>query len=184
VQSQIEGIRAEHARAAEILAERKRQLARTLRAMYVRGTPTTAEIVLRAASLRYALSHFKYMEVLARNNERLYSEIREQEQYLAATDAQLTETLFELQRNAEETRVEREQLAQTRRGRERALRRVRAQRGDQASLRTSPPARRSCSADRAPAERRWQRRRAASGDSSPMWVREARGTIPWPVAAR
>ena len=188
VRIQIDGIRAEHARAAEILSERKRQLARTLRAMYVRGTPTTAEIVLRSASLRYALSHFKYMEVLARNNERLYREIREQEQYLAATDAQLTETLFELQKNAEETRLEREQLAQTRRGRQSVLRRVRAQRAEyQASL-----------ADLAASEKKLQaiivaleeRRRAAEaggvgGDYFPdVGFAKLRGTMPWPVRGK
>jgi septal ring factor EnvC (AmiA/AmiB activator) len=76
VEGQLEGIRAEHDRASEVLAERKQQLSGTLRAMYVRGTPTTAEVVLRATTLRYALSHFKYMELLARNNERLYATSR------------------------------------------------------------------------------------------------------------
>ena len=73
------------------------------------------------------------MEVLARNNERLFRDIHEQEQYLAATDAQLTEALFELQKNAEETRVEREELTQASRGRQSALRRVRAQREERAA---------------------------------------------------
>jgi murein DD-endopeptidase MepM/ murein hydrolase activator NlpD len=130
VESQLVGIRAEHDRATEILAERKRRMARTLRAMYVRGAPTTAEVVLRTASMHYALSHFKYLELVARNNERLLGEIRDEEQHLATTDAKLTETLYAIKTNADETREEKERLAQSKRARSTALKRVRQQRAE------------------------------------------------------
>lgn len=185
VTEQLGGIRAEHERASELLAERKRQLSRTLRAMYVRGAPTSAEIVLRSESIRYALSHFKYLELLARNNERLLREIHEQEQYLAATDARLTETLFELQKNAEETRTEREQLAQVRRGRRAVLRRVRAQRAEyQAALTDLAESEKKVQSVIAALE---ERRRAAEQAGSQIDVfpdigfGKMRGSMPWPV---
>jgi murein hydrolase activator len=185
VTEQLAGIRAEHERATELLAERKRRLARTLRAMYVRGAPSSAEIVLRAESIRYALSHFKYLELLARNNERLLREIHEQEQYLAATDARLTESLFELQQNAEETRTEREQLAQVRRGRQAVLRRVRAQRAEyQAALTDLTEAEKKVQSVIAALE---ERRRAAEAAGSQIDVfpdigfAKMRGSMPWPV---
>jgi septal ring factor EnvC (AmiA/AmiB activator) len=188
VEEQIDGIRAEHARASEDLAERKRRMARTLRAMYVRGTPTNAEVVLRTASIRYALSHFKYLGLVARNNERLVQEIRVQERYLAATDAKLTETLYEITTNAEEMRDEKERLGQIRVSRQSVLQRVRRQRADyQRAI-----------SDLAAAERKVQsmitvleKRRAqalASGRGADVFpdvgFARLRGAMPWPTRGR
>ena len=188
VESQLDGIRAEHDRATEELAQRKRQLSRTLRAMYIRGTPTPAEVVLRTASMRYALSHFKYLGMVARNNERLLEEIRTEEKYLAATDAKLTETLFEISSNAEETRTEKEQLAQARRTRRSLLSRVRQQRAQYASA----------IEDLAASERKLQsfiavlekRRAAAEAAGKTLDVfpdvgfARLRGAMPWPARGR
>lgn len=188
VELQLEGIRAEHDRATEQLAQRKRQLSRTLRAMYVRGTPTPAEVVLRTASMRYALSHFKYLGLVARNNERLLEEIRSEEQYLATTDAKLTETLFEITSNAEETRTEKEQLAQARRTRRTLLSRVRQQRAQYASAID----------DLAASERKLRsfisvlekRRAAAEAAGKTLDVfpdvgfARLRGAMPWPARGR
>ena len=188
VQSQIEGIRAEHDRSTEQLAQRKRQLSRTLRAMYIRGTPTAAEVVLRTANMRYALSHFKYLGLVARNNERLLEEIRAEEKYLAATDAKLTETLFEISTNAEETRTEKEQLAQARRTRKTLLSRVRQQRAQYASA----------IEDLAASERKLRsfiavlekRRAAAEAAGKTLDVfpdvgfARLRGAMPWPARGR
>lgn len=188
LEQQLVWIRAEHEHASDVLEERKQRLGRTLRAMYVRGTPNTAEVVLRTASLRYALSHFKYLELLARNNEQLVREIRTQEEYLAATDARLTQTLTEATANAEETRLERAQLATAERAQQSALRRVRQQRAEY----------KSALDDLAAAEKKVQgviaaletKRKAAeqagrSADIFPdVGFARLKGSMPWPVRGR
>lgn len=188
VQSQLEGIRAEHDRATEELAQRKRQLSRTLRAMYIRGTPSATEVVLRTASMRYTLSHFKYLGLVARNNQRLLEDIRAEEQYLAATDAKLTETLYEISNTADETRTEKEELAQAKRTRQSLLSRVRQQRAQYASA----------IEDLAASERKLksfiavlEKRRAAAEaagktvDVFPdVGFARLRGSMPWPARGR
>ncbi len=185
---QLQGIRAEQDRASEILEERKQRLARTLRAMYERGTPTTAEVVLRTAGLRYALSNFKYMELLARNNERLVREIREQEEYLAATNARLTETLVEAQSNAEETRQEKAELVLSQKAQQSVLRRVRQQRAEyQAALADLAAAEKKVQSVIGELEKRRQAA-AASGHAEETFpdvgFARLRGTMPWPVHGR
>jgi murein DD-endopeptidase MepM/ murein hydrolase activator NlpD len=182
---QLEGIRAEHGRATEILTERKQRLARTLRAMYERGTPTTAELMLRTASVRYALSHFKYMELLARNNERLLREIRQQEEFLAATNARLTQTLVELTANAQETRQEKEELATAQRAQQTALKRVRQQRAEyQAALADLAAAEKKVQSVIAALEKKRQAAQAAGrpAETFPdIGFARLRGAMPWPV---
>jgi murein DD-endopeptidase MepM/ murein hydrolase activator NlpD len=185
---QLDGIRAEHGRASEILGERKQRLARTLRAMYERGTPTMAEVVLRTASVRYALSNFKYMELLARNNERLLREIRQQEEYLAATNARLTQTLSELTANAEETRQEKQELAVAQRAQQTALKRVRQQRAEyQSALSDLAAAEKKVQSVIAALEKKRQAAQAAgrAADTFPdVGFARLRGAMPWPVRGR
>ena len=188
VESQLGGIRAEHDRATEILAERKRRLARTLRAMYVRGAPTTAEVVLRTASMRYALSHFKYLGLVARNNERLLGEIRDEEQYLAQTDAKLTETLYEITTNADETREEKQRLAQSKRARSTALKRVRQQRAEfQRALEDLSESERKVQSFIAVLEKR-RTAAVAAGRAVEVFpdvgFGRLRGSMPWPARGR
>jgi len=188
VEEQLDGIRAEHDRASEILADRKQRLASTLRAMYVRGTPTTAEVVLRATTLRYALSHFKYMELLARNNERLYRDIQEQDLYLAKVDAQLTETLFEVSTTAQETREETERLALARKQRQSVLKRVRAQRVEyQRALADLTAAEKQVTGVIAALEKRRQEALAegrAMQTFPDVGFARLKGVMPWPVRGR
>ena len=188
VEEQIDGIRAEHARASEELAVRKRRMARTLRAMYVRGTPTNAEVVLRTASVRYALSHFKYLGLVARNNERLLEDIRAQERYLAATDAKLTETLYEITTTAAEARDEKDRLAQVRRSRESMLQRMRRQRADyKRAIDELAAAERKVQSMIATLEKRRQEALAAGRtiDVYPdIGFAKLRGAMPWPVRGR
>jgi murein DD-endopeptidase MepM/ murein hydrolase activator NlpD len=163
-------------------------MARTLRAMYVRGTPTSAEVVLQTNNVRYALSHFKYMGLVARNNERLLREIREQERYLAATDARLTETLYEISTNADETRDERDRLGEIRRSRQSVLQRVRRQRADyQAALADLTAAERKVQSVIALLEKRRQQA-LASGRGAEVFpdvgFAKLRGSMPWPARGR
>jgi septal ring factor EnvC (AmiA/AmiB activator) len=130
LEAQLAGIRAEHARAEEILAERRERLARTLRAMYVNGSANAAEVLLRTSNLREALTRFKYLGMVARNNERLFLEIRQQEVYLASTQAELTEHLSEVSSTASETQEERRRLSENRRLRQTTLSRMRDERGE------------------------------------------------------
>lgn len=188
LEQQLEWIRAEHGHATEVLSERKQRLARTLRAMYERGTPTAAEVVLRTTSLRYALSNFKYMEQLARNNERLVREIRTQEEYLAATDARLTETLSEATANAEETRQAKAELAVAEKAQHTSLRRVRQQRAEyQSALADLTASEKKVQSVIAALEKR---RRAAEAAGRPadafpdVGFARLRGTMPWPVRGR
>lgn len=188
VEEQIDGIRAEHARASEELAERKRRMARTLRAMYVRGTPTNAEVVLRTASIRYALSHFKYLGLVARNNERLVEDIRAQEQYLAATDARLTETLYEISATADEARDEKERLSTIRRSRQSMLQRVRRQRADyKRAIDDLAASERRVQSMIATLEKRRQESLAAGREADvfpDVGFGRLRGAMPWPVRGR
>ena len=129
LEAQLAGIRAEHARAQEILAERQTKLARTLRAMYVNGSANPAEVMLRTSNLREALTRFKYLGMLARNNERLFQDVRQQEIYLASTQAELTESLSEVSSTASEMQEERRLLNESRQVRQSTLQRVRDERG-------------------------------------------------------
>lgn len=188
IELQLEGIRTEHEVATEELAERKQRLGNTLRAMYVRGHPRTAEVILQTTSMRTALSHFKYLGVLARNNERLLEEIRAQEAYLAATDARLTETLAEVVSNADETRAEREFLAEARKTRRTTLQRVRQQRAEyQRALKDLSESEKKVQSFIGVLE---QRRQAAiaSGRAAEVFpdvgFAQLRGRMPWPARGR
>lgn len=128
--AQLDGIRAEHASAEEILSERRERLARVLRAMYVNGSANAAEVLLRTSNLRDALTRFKYLGMVARNNERLFVEIRQQEVYLASTQADLTEHLSEVSSTASETQEEQRRLAENRSLRQTTLERMRDERGE------------------------------------------------------
>lgn len=183
LEAQLEGIRAEHARAEEILGERRDRLARTLRAMYVRGSANAAEVMLRTSSLQDALTRFKYLSLLARNNERLVIEIRQQETYLARTRAQLTENLSEVAATTSETQSERRRLNESRSVRKSTLERVRQQRGEHQKM----------IADLAVSEQRLQgliatlehRRQEildAGGSLEFGGFSNLRGRLPWPVA--
>jgi len=188
ITSQLDGIRAEHEAATEELATRRGQLARTLRAMYVRGSPTTVEVLLRTTSLRHALSHFKYLEELAHNNERLVNEIHEQERYLARTDALLTETLVDVETTTQEARAERERLAGARRTRQTALARVRSQRTEYSeALRDLAASERKVSGLIATLEKR--RQAAQEAGQAPQTFPDVgfaalRGRLPWPARGR
>ncbi|UCE02033.1 MAG: peptidoglycan DD-metalloendopeptidase family protein [Candidatus Latescibacterota bacterium] len=184
LEAQLEGIVAEHARAQEILDERRDRLARTLRAMYVRGSANAAEVMLRTSSLQDALTRFKYLGLLARNNERLVLEIRQQEIYLAHTSAQLTENLSEVAATTSETQSERRRLEESRSVRKSTLERVRQQRGEHQKMIT----------DLAASEQQLQsmiatlehRRQEilASGDAiefADLDFIHLRGRMPWPV---
>jgi septal ring factor EnvC (AmiA/AmiB activator) len=188
VEVQLDGIRAEHDRATEILADRKQRLSQTLRAMYVRGTPTTAEVVLRSTTLRYALSHFKYMELLARNNERLVRDIQTQERYLASVDASLTQSLYELTTTADEAREEKLRLAQAQKARQSAIKRVRAQRAEyQQALADLSAAEKKVQSVIAVLEQRRQAALAAGRavETFPdVGFARLRGSMPWPVRGR
>jgi murein DD-endopeptidase MepM/ murein hydrolase activator NlpD len=185
---QLEGIRAEHEAASEELAERKERLGNTLRAMYVRGQPRTADVLLRTTSMRMALSHFKYLGVLARNNEKLLEEIRTQEAYLAATDARLTQTLAEGAATAAETREERDRLTQTRKARKTALQRVRQQRAEyQRALKDLSESEKKVQSFIAVLEKRRQAALAEgrSADVFPdVGFVKLRGRMPWPTRGR
>ena len=130
LKAQLDGIRAEHARATEILASRQAQLARTLRAMYIHGSANAAEVMLLTSNLRDALTRFKYLGMLARNNERLFVDIRQQEVYLASTQAELTQNLSEVSSTAFETEEQRTRLTESRGVRQSTLSRVRNERGE------------------------------------------------------
>ncbi len=189
ITEQLDGIRAEHEAATEELATRRGQLARTLRAMYVRGSPTTVEVLLRTTSLRHALSHFKYLEELAHNNERLVNEIHEQERYLARTDALLTETLVDVETTTHEARAERERLAEAKRTRQTTLARVRSQRTEYSqALRDLAASERKVSGLISTLEKRRQAAQQA-GQAAPQVFPDVgfaalRGRLPWPVRGR
>jgi len=189
ITEQLEGIRAEHEAATEELATRRARLARTLRAMYVRGSPTTVEVLLRTTSLRHALSHFKYLEELAHNNERLVNEIHEQERYLARTDALLTETLVDVEATTQEAVAERERLAQAKKSRQTALARVRSQRTEYSqALRDLAASERKVTGLIATLEKRRQTAQQA-GQAQPQVFADGdfaamRGRLPWPARGR
>jgi murein DD-endopeptidase MepM/ murein hydrolase activator NlpD len=188
IELQLEGIRTEHEVASEELAEQKRRLGATLRAMYVRGQPRTAEVLLRTTNMRTALSHFKYLGIVARNNERLLEEIREQEAYLAATDARLTETLAEVAATAGETRAERERLTQARKTRQTTLQRVRQQRAEyKRALDNLSESEKKVQGFIGVLEKRRQAALAAgrAADVFPdVGFARLRGRMPWPVRGR
>ncbi len=187
LEAQLEGIRAEHSRAEELLAERKDRLSRTLRAMYVRGTQNTAEVLLRTSSLQDALTQYKYLEMLARNNERLLLEIRQQEVYLARTGAQLTEYLSEVASTAQEAQAEKRRLDDGRKVRTSALKRVRQQRSEhQQSLRDLAAAEKQMQELIAILERRRQSLRDTGQpqDFPDLGFRDLRGRMPWPVVGQ
>lgn len=187
LQGQLEGIRAEHARAEEILVDRKSRLSRTLRAMYVTGTANTAEVLFRTSNLHDALTRFKYLGLLARNNERLYLEIQQQEIYLAHTSAKLTENLAEVSATALETQQEKRRLDESHNLRQSTLQRVRQERSEhQKSIE-----------DLAASEKRLQQlitvleeRRESllsmggSQEFPDLGFRDLRGRMPWPVPGR
>ena len=187
LEAQLEGIRAEHARAEELLAERKNRLARTLNAMYVRGTANTAEVLLRTSSLHDALTRYKYLEMLARNNERLVVDIREQEAYLARTSAQLTENLAAVSATATETQAEKKRLDSGRQARQNTLKRVRQQRSEhQKSIRDLANAEKQLQELLSTLERRREELRA-SGQTTEfpdLGFRDLRGRMPWPVTGK
>ena len=187
LEAQLEGIRAEHSRAEELLAERKDRLSRTLRAMYVRGTQNTAEVLLRTSSLQDAFTQYKYLEMLARNNERLLLEIRQQEVYLARTGAQLTEYLSEVASTAQEAQAEKRRLDEGRKVRTSALKRVRQQRSQhQQSLRDLAAAEKQMQELIAILERRRQSLRDSGQpqDFPDLGFRDLRGRMPWPVVGQ
>jgi murein hydrolase activator len=184
--AQLEGIKAEHARTQEILDERKDRLAGTLHAMYVHGSANAAEVLLRTNSLRDALTRFKYLGLLARNNERLLLDIRQQEAYLARTGAQLTENLAAVSTTAGEARVEKQQLDDSRTARQSTLQNVRQQLG----------AHQRMIDEMAASEKQLQgliatlekRRSELLGSGVPdfpaVGFRALRGRMPWPVPGR
>ena len=187
LEAQLEGIRAEHSRAEEILASRKERLANTLRAMHMRGTTNTAEVLLRTSSLRDALTHYKYLEMLARNNERLYLEIRQQEVYLARTSAQLTEKLAAVSATAMETQEEKKRLDSGRKARQSTLQRVRRQRSEhQKSIRELAASEKQLQGLIVLLERRREELRATgrAQEFPDLGFRDLRGRMPWPVAGR
>ncbi|MFQ5599875.1 MAG: murein hydrolase activator EnvC family protein [Candidatus Krumholzibacteriia bacterium] len=187
LEAQLEGVRAEHGRAAEILGERKARLARTLRAMYVRGSANAAEVLLRTRSLRDALTRFKYLGFMARNNERLLLEIRQQETYLARTSAQLTESLAEVSATATETESEKQHLDESRSVRKSTLRRVRQQRDEyQKSLQDLAASEREVQGLITALERK--REAVLSDEGTPelqdVGFTRLRGRMPWPVVGK
>ncbi len=187
LEAQLEGIRAEHSRAEELLAERKDRLSRTLRAMYVRGTENTAEVLLRTSNLQDALTQYKYLEMLARNNERLLLEIRQQEVYLARTGAQLTEYLSEVASTAQEAEAEKHRLDDGRKVRTNALKRVRQQRGEhQKSLRDLAAAEKQMQELIAILEKRRESLRSTGQlrEFPDLGFRDLRGRMPWPVVGQ
>jgi len=150
----------------------------------VTGTANTAEVLFRTSNLRDALTRFKYLGLLARNNERLYLDIRQQEIYLAHTSAQLTENLAEVSATALETQQEKRRLDESRSLRQATLNRVRQERSEhQKSIH-----------DLAASEKRLQelitlleeRRESLLSLGRPqefpdLGFRDLRGRMPWPV---
>ena len=130
VETQLEGMRAEHDAAKELLVERRSRLARTLRAMYMRGSANPLQVLLRTTDVDNMLVRVKYLSLLARNNERLLQEIRQRESGLAVATAGLTETLADVHATAVETQAERSNLQDSRAMRESALKSVRAKRSE------------------------------------------------------
>jgi septal ring factor EnvC (AmiA/AmiB activator) len=130
VETQLEGMRAEHDAAKEELVERRGRLARTLRAMYMRGSANPLQVLLRTTDVDNMLVRVKYLSLLARNNERLLQEIRQRESGLAVATAGLTETLAEVNATSVETQNERANLEDSRAMRQSTLKAVRAKRSE------------------------------------------------------
>jgi septal ring factor EnvC (AmiA/AmiB activator) len=184
--AQLEGIKAEHARTEEILDERKDRLAGTLRAMYVHGSANAAEVMLRTSNLRDALTRFKYLGMLARNNERLLLDIRQQEAYLARTGAQLTQNLAAVSETAGEAREEKQQLDMSREARQSTLKSVRQQLGTHQRMIDEMAASETQLQGLISALEK--RRSEILGSDVPdfpaVGFRGLRGRMPWPVAGR
>jgi septal ring factor EnvC (AmiA/AmiB activator) len=187
VEAQLEGIRTEHAEAQDLLEVRRDQLGRTLRAMYTRGASNAAQVMLRTTSLRDALTRVKYLNLVARNNERLLRDIRVQEVSLAAANAELTERLAEVAATTAEAMRERKNLEDSRHMRQSALRKVRNKRGEyHKSLESLAESEKQVQGLVEALERQRARALAEGGaqEFPDVGFAALRGRMPWPVVGK
>jgi len=187
VEAQLDGIRVEHEDAKELLDVRRQQLARTLRAMYTRGAANAAQVMLRTTSLRDALTRVKYLNLVARNNERLLRDIRAQEIALASANAELTERLAEVAATTSETLREKKNLEDSQTMRQQALRKVRTQRGEyQKSIQALHASEKQVQGLIEALERQRARVLAEGGvqEFPDIGFAQLRGRMPWPVLGK
>lgn len=182
--TQLVGLQAEHDAAKEMLAERRTRLSRTLRAMYMRGSANPLQVLLRTTDLDEVLIRVKYLSLLARNNEQLLKEIKQQEASLSVAKAELTETLAEVNTTAVETQREMQNLQDSRTMRAQALKSVRTRREEyKKSLALLAQSEQQLQAVIAELQRRQSDSLAAGGiDEFPdIGFANLRGRMPWPV---
>ena len=187
VEAQLEGIRAEHEEAKELLDVRRQQLGRTLRAMYTRGAANAAQVMLRTTSLRDALTRVKYLNLVARNNERLLRDIRSQEIALASANAELTENLAEVAATTSEALREKKNLEDSQVMRQQALKKVRTQRGEyQKSMQALHASEKQVQGLVEALERQRARVLADGGvqEFPDIGFADLRGRMPWPLLGK
>jgi len=187
VEAQLEGIRAEHTSANDLLEVRRDQLGRTLRAMYTRGAANAAQVMLRTTSLRDALTRVKYLNLVARNNEKLLRDIRAQEISLAAANAELTERLAEVAATTSEAMSEKKNLEDSRSMRQNTLKKVRTKRSEyQKSLEALAASEKQVQGLVEALERQRARALAEGGQQEfpDVGFADLRGRMPWPVVGK
>jgi septal ring factor EnvC (AmiA/AmiB activator) len=128
---QIESTSEELARAQDELAVKRQLLARRLRTIYKLGRYGNFQVLLMADSFAEILGRYKYLRLVAEQDQRLLSRIERLETTIRRNRSALEQARSGLA-EAREERVEQvETLSATERDRERALSRVKSQRSEQ-----------------------------------------------------
>lgn len=123
----VDEVTGELLRARDRLRERRAVLLRRLRSIYMRGPLHSLEVLLSARTFGDLLNRYKYLHLIALYDRLLVEEIQRLERTLVARDAELRNSLTELQRLRDERLQEFAQLQFLENQQQRALRDARAQ---------------------------------------------------------
>ncbi|MHB8079698.1 MAG: murein hydrolase activator EnvC family protein [Candidatus Krumholzibacteriia bacterium] len=128
LQQRSDTLRAELSRHQTEFGRRRDDLARRLRALYVRGPRSDLEAVLTANSYTALVARLKYATLMARLDRRLLDRTREQSSAVLTQEGELKAALTGIWEAREEARRERSRLEEIEAERQAGLRGVRQER--------------------------------------------------------
>jgi murein hydrolase activator len=182
LQQRSDTLRAALGRHQTAFGRRRDDLARRLRALYVRGPRSDLEAVLTANSYTALVARLKYATLMSRLDRRLLDRTREQSTAVMAQEAELRAALSGIWEAREEARRERSRLEEIEAERQEGLRGVRQERQQvESSLAgLEANARRLTDVLSALENRRLGGAEPAPPAGAPAFG-EAAGRLPWPV---
>lgn len=180
---QSDSLRARLLRQREELALRQESLAHRLRSLYMRGPNHRLEMVLTARSFSGLVARLRFGTMLARLDQRLIAETRQQSRQVYLDQQQLQSALVGIWQAREEAAQERERIAALEAERSEVLRDIEEQtRRKQAELRDLRQRESQIVELLAELEQRRLQRGAGDADGEGGTLAAAAGRLAWPVS--